>query len=144
MRPSARLLRASIFVDTSAFFALADQTDRFHSLAVRFVETNERLLVTSNMVVHETITLIRMRLGYEQAVKVGRRLFDETVTPLIRVTATDERKAWDTFMRYHDKRFSFVDCTSFVLMQRLGIRAAFAFDQDFIQFGRCVVYPQSD
>jgi hypothetical protein len=144
LRPAPRLLRGSNFVDTSAFFALADRTDRFHSLAIQFVKSNENLLVTSNLVVQETITLIRMRLGHDPAVKFGRRLLNEKVTPAIRVTADDERKAWETFRRFRDKRFSFVDCTSFALMGRLGISAAFAFDHDFRQFGEWVVYPQLD
>ena len=68
MKLTSALLRTSIFVDTSAFYALADRTDCLHSPAVRFVETNERLLVTSNFVVHETVTLLRMRLGHAAAV----------------------------------------------------------------------------
>ena len=135
MSPAARPLRTSIFVDTSAFFALTDRTDRFHDLAVRFVEANERLLLTSNFVVFETITLIRMRLGHEPAVKFGHRLLDETVTPIIRVTPADERKAWETFRRCHDKRFSLVDCTSFALMRQLGLKEAFAFDGNFGEAG---------
>lgn len=61
--------RKSVFIDTSAFFALADQTDRLHHQARRYIELTDRLLVTSNVVVHETTTLLRMRLGYEQAVQ---------------------------------------------------------------------------
>jgi predicted nucleic acid-binding protein len=100
LKLTSALLRTSIFVDTSAFFALADRTDRLHSSAVRFVETNERLLVTSNL------------------------------------------KAWILFQRYSDKRFSFVDCASFALMKRLGIPAAFAFDEDFRRLGQWIVYPE--
>lgn len=85
-----------------------------------------------------------MRLGYEPAVKMGEMLLEQGAIPLVRVTAVDERKAWKLFKGYSDKRFSFVDCSSFVLMRRLGIRTAFAFDQDFRQFGRWVVYPRSD
>jgi len=135
------LLRTSVFVDTSAFYALADRTDRLHSSAVRFVEANESLLVTSNLVVHETVTLIRMRLGHAEAVAFGRRLLREDLTPVIPLTTGDERKAWILFQRYSDKRFSFVDCTSFALMKRLGIHAAFAFDDDFRQLGQWIVYP---
>src|SRR5207245_5944209 len=87
--PSA-LLRTSVFVDTSAFYALADRTDRLHSSAVRFVETNERLLVTSSFVVHETVTLIRMRLGHAAAVAFGRRLLREDIAPVIPITTRDE------------------------------------------------------
>jgi len=141
LRLSARLLRTSVFVDTSAFYALADRTDLRHSSAKRFVELNTELLVTSNLVIHETITLIRTRLGHAAAVKFGRRLFDEHITPVLWVTPRDEREAWATFQRYRDKQFSFTDCSSFALMQRHGIPSAFAFDEDFRQIGRWVVYP---
>ena len=84
-----------------------------------------------------------MRLSHELAVKAGQWWFDQTVIPLIRVMDADERKAWKMFQRYRDKRFSFVDCASFVLMQRLGIDSAFAFDEEFRQLGKWVVYPQT-
>ena len=142
MKLTPALLRTSIFVDTSAFYALADRTDRLHSPAVRFVETNERLLVTSNFVVHETVTLLRMRLGHAAAVAFGRRLLREGLTPVIPITMRDELKAWIFFQRYGDKRFSFTDCTSFALMKRLGIPAAFAFDEDFRRLGQWIVYPE--
>jgi predicted nucleic acid-binding protein len=94
------------------------------------------------MIVHETITLLRMRLGYEQALQFGIRLLGETTTPVIRVTQADEEKAWGIFRQYPDKRFSFTDCTSFAIMKRLGIGTAFAFDDDFRQFGNgsCILW----
>jgi predicted nucleic acid-binding protein len=85
-----------------------------------------------------------MRLGYEQALQFGLRLLDEATTPIVRVTPTDEAKAWAIFRQYPDKRFSFADCTSFALMKRLGIETAFAFDDDFRQFGKWVVHPLGD
>ncbi len=142
MKPTARLLRGATFVDTSAFYALADRTDRLHSAAIRFLESNTSLLVTSNLVVQETITLLRMRLGHDAAVKFGQRLFAEDLTPILQVTPRDERTAWDLFQRYRDKPFSFIDCTSFALMQRHHISAAFAFDHDFRQFGQWIVHPR--
>ena len=93
MSLSAHSLRASVFVDTSAFFALADQTDRLHHQALRYVQSTDRLLVTSNVVVHEAITLLRMRLGYDQALQFGLRLLDEATTPIVRVTPADEERA---------------------------------------------------
>lgn len=100
--------------------------------------------MTSNVVVYETITLLRMRLGYEQALQFGLRLLDEGSTPIIRVTPVDEAKAWAIFRQYPDKRFSFADCTSFAIMRRLGIGTAFAFDDDFRQLGKWVVHPLGD
>ena len=143
MRPSAQGVHTAVFVDTSAFFALADRTDRFHPVAVEFMRHHEGLLVTSNLIIYETVTLIRMRLGFEPSVRFGRRLFDETITPSLRVTTKDASDAWALFRRYRDKRFSFVDCTSFVLLERYGIGAAFAFDDDFRQLGKWTVYPST-
>ncbi len=144
MRPSLHTLRSSVFVDTSAFFALADQTDRNHAAARQYVEVVATALFTSNVIVHETITLIRMRLGFDQAVQFGKRLLAETAIPIVRVTPDDERQAWKIFQRYRDKRLSFVDCTSFAVMQRLGIQTAFAFDDDVRQVGKWIVHPLPD
>jgi len=36
---------------------------------------------------------------------------------------------------YTDKTFSYVDCSSFAVMERLRITAAFAFDPHFEQYG---------
>lgn len=141
MKSSAHSFRTSVFVDTSAFFALADQTDRLHQHALQYVQSTDRLLVTSNVIVHETITLLRMRLGYKPALQFGLRLLDETTTPIIRVTPADEDRAWAIFRQYPDKRFSFADCTSFAIMKRLGIGTAFALDEDFRRLGKWIVEP---
>ena len=64
--------------------------------------------------------------------------------PAIWVTPADERRAWEIFRQHQDKRFSFVDCTSFAIMKRIGMRTAFAFDEDFRQFGNWVVHPLTE
>ena len=58
---------------------------------------------------------------------------------MIRITQEDEERAWDIFCRHEDKGFSFTDCTSFALMERLGIDAVFAFDDHFAQYGKFVI-----
>ena len=42
---------------------------------------------------------------------------------------------------FSDKEWSFTDCTSRVLMEKLRIERAFAFDQHFLQFGGVKVVP---
>jgi hypothetical protein len=54
---------------------------------------------------------------------------------MIRITEALEDQAWEVFARYDDKDFSFTDCTSFAVMQQLGITTTFAFDEHFEQFG---------
>ena len=50
-------------------------------------------------------------------------------------------RALEIIERYQDKEFSLTDATSFAVMERLGIEAAFAFDADFRQFGLTVLEP---
>jgi predicted nucleic acid-binding protein len=138
------LPRHSIFVDTSAFFALADRSDRYHRTTVTFLQSNTRLLVTSNFIVCETLTLIRMRLGYAAAIQFGKRLRDESTTPVAFIEPTDEQEAWRIFQRYKDHRFSFVDCTSFAIMERMKLNTVLAFDEDFRKIGKWIVLPSLD
>jgi hypothetical protein len=51
------------------------------------------------------------------------------------VTSEIEEEVYALFKKYDDKRVSFTDCTSFALMKRLGIIAAFTFDDEFEQVG---------
>ena len=43
--------------------------------------------------------------------------------------------------RFRDKNWSFTDCTSRMVMEKLAIGTAFAFDQHFRQFGTVSVVP---
>ena len=57
------------------------------------------------------------------------------------MTGKDFRNAGDLLLRYRDKGWSFTDCTSYVVMERLGIETALAFDDHFRQFGTVTVVP---
>lgn len=129
-----------VFADTSAWFSLADSGDKDHEQAVRFVETQPSL-VTTNFVIDETITLVLRHLGYWPARRIGERLWSGKAAHIIWVSIADQREAWELFKRYSDKAFSFTDCTSFVVMERLGIQHAFAFNKHFEQIGRFIRLP---
>ena len=130
-----------IFVDTSAWYALLDKNDANHYAAVKFYDSLVHPLVTSNYIADEVISLARIRLGYKVAVEIGQKLWDESIANLIHVMPEDEKKAWEIFVKYRDKTFSFTDCSSFALMERIGITEVFAFDEHFTQYGSFVVLP---
>jgi predicted nucleic acid-binding protein len=46
----------------------------------------------------------------------------------------DLEAAWHIAQAFPDQPFSFVDCTSFAIMERLGILDAFAFDTHFLVY----------
>jgi len=132
----------SIFVDTSAWYALVDRTDNHHADAVAFVDALMEGLITSDFIVDETLTLIQARLGHRAAVDLGIKFWREDIATLVPVTRDIQLRAWEIFQNSPDKGFSFTDCTSFALMEQLGITNAFSFDAHFDQLGRVVRLPR--
>ncbi len=124
-----------LFVDTSAWFAFINRSSAEHAEVRRALYRFEGRLVTSNFVFDETVTLCLYRLGHRTARQVGQVLLDVDTVDLIRVTAQDEGAAWTLFLNRADKSYSIRDCTSFVLMRRLGIQKALALDEDFRREG---------
>ena len=132
-----------IFVDTGAWYALVDQNDANHARAVAWLADNTEPLVTTDYVVDETLTLLRARRLGERTIALGNRFFDNTdeLVTVVYVTEQDVRRTWETFSRFRDKEWSFTDCSSKVVMERLAITVAFAFDQHFRQFDSVRVVP---
>lgn len=125
-----------IFVDTSFWLALASEKDPDHE-RVREVwrgfkarPLNEQLL-TSNHVIFESVTLAASRINHAAGRGVGARLYGGSLARIHCATADDERAAFAYFQRHDDKRYSMVDCLSFVLMEQLGINVAWTLDADF-------------
>jgi uncharacterized protein len=135
-----------IFVDTGAWFAVAVANDPDHEASMRWLRRNREPLVTTDYVLAETATLIRMRdkttRGHRLAVRVASSILDQQAAILQNVTAADLQKALRIFRDYSDHLFSFVDCTSFAVMERLGVSRAFAFDSHFDEYGGIVRMPR--
>lgn len=128
-----------VFVDTSAWFAYANRRDPEHRAVREVVGRRAVRLVTSNFVFDETVTLCRSRLGHAAAAKVGEVLRENPMIDLIRLSAEDERRAWELFLARADKDYSFTDCTSFVLVRRMKLDLCVALDEDFAREGFATV-----
>ena len=124
-----------IFLDTGFLFALASKRDVHHGAVVDVLRTFKDLrlvdhLLTTNHVIAETITLTR-KIGHEKAARMGDQLYGEKLARIHWATPDEERTAFDYFKRHQDQTYSAVDCLSFVVMEKLGIREALAVDSDF-------------
>ena len=128
-----------IFVDTSAWYALVDSDDADHGKAAAFFSANITPLITTNAIFSETVTLIRYRIGHDAALSFGRKMKESTFVRLVPVAQADEERAWDIFSRYRNQDFSYADCTSFAVMQRMKIGTAFSFDRHFMVMKFAVV-----
>ncbi|HKZ48663.1 MAG TPA: PIN domain-containing protein [Thermoplasmata archaeon] len=94
-----------------------------------------RLLYTSSYVVDEVLTRLLYEAGHAAAVEGLALLRGSTLLRIIHVTEEDERAADQAFRKYRDQRISYTDCTSKVVMERLGVETAFSFDSDFETMG---------
>jgi uncharacterized protein len=121
------------FVDTGAWVALFVEADSRHTSAQAWIDANRDRLITSDYVVDEVLTLIKVRFRTQSALQAGQAIFGERLSALAYLTEHDIARAWNIFRAHRDKGWSFTDCTSFAFMQRLKISTAFAFDQHFSQ-----------
>jgi hypothetical protein len=132
-----------VFVDTSAFFAHLVAEDAHHAKARALFERADReawTLITTNAVVWETYTLIRIRAHNGRELALGfLEDIQDGLCDIERVRPVDETRAIDLLRRYADKKYSFCDALSFVVMEQLGVAEALAFDDDFRSYGKFVL-----
>jgi predicted nucleic acid-binding protein len=126
----------SVFVDTSALLAVLSADDTEHAkAAATFGRLLERsaALVTTNYCVLETVALVQHRFGLPAV-----RSFHHDLLPVIDIAwieAEDHAAGMMAMLTANRRELSLVDCTSFALMRRLGIRRAFHFDRHFREQG---------
>ena len=128
----------AVFIDTGFFKALVDGDDDFNSHAEKLwqkLKESGKVLITSNFIVDEALTVIRVKCSLEKALKFRDLLAEHSqIIKIMRVAATDEGMAWQWFVKDWSK-LSFTDCVSFALMKRLGIKRVAAFDEHFKRAG---------
>jgi len=115
----------AIFVDTGGWYAASVPTDPDHAAAVAFLRSNSEHLLTTDFIYDELLTLFRSR-GQANRARDWVSQIDAGYCALVRITADDMRAATDIFFGFADKSWSFTDCTSFVVIERLAIRQAFS------------------
>jgi predicted nucleic acid-binding protein len=126
----------AVFIDTSAFLAVLDAGDRNFEKARRAWEKlvgSAETLACHNYVLVEASALVQRRLGL-----AALRVLEEDVLPLVQTIWVDEdvhRAAVGALLAAADRSLSLVDCVSFEVMRRHGIRTAFAFDAHFAERG---------
>lgn len=126
----------NILVDTSALLAVLDRSDERHPAAKRIWEDmlkGDNILVCHNYVLVETSAVLTRRIGLDAV-----RAFVLDVVPVLRVlwvTRDIHEAAVAAHLAAGRRALSLVDCASFEIMRRTGVRKAFAFDPHFREFG---------
>jgi predicted nucleic acid-binding protein len=121
-----------IFVDTSAWFAAYVPNDPQHA-QVKHVLSSAPRLVTTDYILDETITLMKVLGHVDRAYHFGPHLLTGTAAKMEYIQPSDVENAWIAFAQFRDKAWSFTDCTSYVVMKRLGVTTAASLDDHFRQ-----------
>lgn len=118
----------------SAVLALLNRQDALHTAARRTYDGLARegaALFLTNFLIAEAYALIGSRADWERA----RRWLADLSWGEERVTERDERRARAILLHQRDKSCSYVDATSFAVMERVEVKDAFTFDRHFTQYG---------
>lgn len=123
----------SIFVDTSAFYAMVNKGEVHHKKIRDFITKSKALFITTNLIFAETISLITKRLGKKVAADFGKGLQNSSRLNIYYLAEDYQKEAWDLFVRYKDKDFDYIDATCFTFMKKMGINKALSFDRHYKQ-----------
>lgn len=125
---------SAVFVDTGTIYAALDRSDAHHQEAAQLFRqlTSQRVsFVLTNFIIAETHALILSGLGADWA----RTWLNRMQWNVERVRKEDEIHARDIINTFMDKDFSYIDATSFAVMERLGLKVALSFDRHYVQYG---------
>jgi len=127
-----------IFLDTSGLIALSDEKDINHNRAKTYlkgkVQGGARFVVGKNILA-EYIDGVTKRVSKEKAIEELDRIMNSKLLVIESFSESDWDKALRYFRKYHDHRIDLTDCLSFVIMERLDLKIAFTFDNDFKTHG---------
>jgi len=123
-----------IFVDTGAWIALADKHDQHHQAAQTLygiIQQNNIALLITDYVFDETVTWLHYKINHDVACTWGNNILNSRMVEMLTVNEMHIQQAWELFQTYHDQKFSFTDCVSFVVMDAFGISVVFGYDAHF-------------
>jgi predicted nucleic acid-binding protein len=131
---------AELFADTSGWGCLFDAAQPYHVLVAnlyRGARTQNRKIITTNYILTELVALLTnpLRIPRPTIIELVDGLKNTTHVEVLHVDESLDHEAWLLFRRRPDKQWSWVDCTSFVVMQQRGIQEALTTDHHFEQAG---------
>jgi predicted nucleic acid-binding protein len=120
----------TLFVDSSVWFAAVYARDTHHEPAKRILR-EQPTLITSDHILVETWLLLKSRFSRQAAEGFCERVMSGWCR--IEIATRDDLQAAESVRHaFPDQRFSLVDRTSFIIMERLGVSRVASFDDDFV------------
>jgi predicted nucleic acid-binding protein len=129
-----------LFVDTSGWGNILDRSQPYHQVATnlyRLARQNTQRIVTSNYILTELVALLTspLQLSRPSIVAFIQSLKQSPYIQIVHIDQELDELAWQLLSDRIDKSWSLVDCSSFVLMERLKITESLTNDRHFEQAG---------
>jgi len=128
-------LSAPTFLDTGAIYALADRNDLDHAAVKGLYGERRRKFLLHELILVEAFSQLTKRLHKQAALKTIGALRRSPRVEIAPVSSELLETAWTRCGRFADKDWDWVDCTSFELMERHGLRETLGMDHHFTQAG---------
>ena len=125
----------SLLIDTSALVSTRNADDKNHNKALdimtRALKGEFGKLYISDYIFDEAVTIAHIRTGNKNFAKdIG--IFARTKPIIFRfIEPIDFERAWEIYLQFQDKNFSFTDCTNIALLERYGIETLFTYDSEY-------------
>lgn len=120
----------TVFVDSSYFVATLAPRDQWQQRTLRTLQPGLRM-ITSAAVINETISLLQSRGQISTALQFLQEIRANPAVEIVYLDPALQADAWDLFCRWGGSGANAVDCISFAIMRRFGIKKAFTFDRHF-------------
>ena len=132
--------RNELFVDTSGWAEVVDQTLIHHARAVALIAqavANGRRLITTSSILSELTALLSspLRISKPKQIQLVGDLRNDPTIEIVFIDEALDREAWHFWESRPYKDWSLVDCASFVVMQRERLTEVIAADHHFEQAG---------
>ena len=127
-----------VFVDTSAFIAMANKRDFFHVAAIKTKEKlkqENRNLITTEAIFLEFGNAFSAVALKPSAIKMMEAIRLSKKWTVIGIDEKIMNQSFNLYKKISDKDWGLVDCTSIIVAKNLGISEIFTTDHHFEQAG---------
>jgi predicted nucleic acid-binding protein len=128
----------SKFWDTSGWFTLYVKSEEMHKKALEIAEyqiQNKIPFITSDLVIHETMTLFMARKQPKSAIQFWSTFNHSKLVRIEKIDDNQFQKSGDYFCNQIEQGYSFTDVSSFLVMKELKITSAVTLDKHFVKAG---------
>jgi predicted nucleic acid-binding protein len=130
----------NLFVDTSGWASLFIHSQTYYPQAEKYFRLaiqNQQKIYTTNYVIAELVALLNspLRVSREKVFEIVDAIKTVSYVEVIHVDKEIDTLAWKLCKSRLDKAWSLVDCSTFIVMQKLDIQEALTTDQHFEQAG---------